>query len=195
MTQFEFLYLHVCYLICYEHSFFLNGINYWLQNVILSHYSRPWTCQIRLWDRSTLYYLFQHLSFLTSLLQIRTSLQVLTLQREGQSVSLKCSCKWLSCTFIPLYWVFCLQQVSVKRQKTAFPPNFVHSLDGSHMMMTAISCKNAGLHFAGLVIVVFHQLVKIFNLTLIISMNSLVTVTWTSRNITWFLFCEHPSEN
>ncbi|XP_064948513.1 DNA-directed RNA polymerase 3B, chloroplastic-like isoform X2 [Musa acuminata AAA Group] len=56
--------------------------------------------------------------------QIRTSLQVLTLQREGQSVS-------------------------VKRQKTAFPPNFVHSLDGSHMMMTAISCKNAGLHFAG----------------------------------------------
>ncbi|XP_010904633.1 DNA-directed RNA polymerase 3B, chloroplastic isoform X1 [Elaeis guineensis] len=55
---------------------------------------------------------------------IRTSLQVLALQREGHSVS-------------------------VKRQKSAFPPNFVHSLDGSHMMMTAISCKNAGLHFAG----------------------------------------------
>ncbi|WOK98267.1 DNA-directed RNA polymerase 2A-like isoform X1 [Canna indica] len=55
---------------------------------------------------------------------IRTSLQVLALRREGQSVS-------------------------VKRQKTAFPPNFVHSLDGSHMMMTAISCRNAGLHFAG----------------------------------------------
>ncbi|XP_038987041.1 DNA-directed RNA polymerase 3, chloroplastic isoform X2 [Phoenix dactylifera] len=55
---------------------------------------------------------------------IRTSLQVLALQREGHSVS-------------------------VKRQKSAFPPNFVHSLDGSHMMLTAISCKNAGLHFAG----------------------------------------------
>nr|CAD1831955.1 unnamed protein product [Ananas comosus var. bracteatus] len=55
---------------------------------------------------------------------IRTSLQVLALQRGGQTVS-------------------------VKRQKTAFPPNFVHSLDGSHMMMTAIACKNAGLHFAG----------------------------------------------
>ncbi|XP_072962324.1 DNA-directed RNA polymerase 3, chloroplastic-like [Typha angustifolia] len=55
---------------------------------------------------------------------IRTSLQVLALQREGQTVS-------------------------VKRQKTAFPPNFVHSLDGSHMMMTAIACKNSGLQFAG----------------------------------------------
>lgn len=38
----------------------------------------------------------------------------------------------------------------VKRQRTAFPPNFVHSLDGSHMMMTAIACKEAGLSFAGL---------------------------------------------
>jgi DNA-directed RNA polymerase len=37
----------------------------------------------------------------------------------------------------------------VKRQRTAFPPNFVHSLDGSHMMMTAIACKKAGLNFAG----------------------------------------------
>lgn len=37
----------------------------------------------------------------------------------------------------------------VKRQRTAFPPNFVHSLDGSHMMMTAVACKNAGLNFAG----------------------------------------------
>lgn len=38
----------------------------------------------------------------------------------------------------------------VKRQRTAFPPNFVHSLDGSHMMMTAIACKKAGLSFAGI---------------------------------------------
>ncbi|KAJ6936392.1 DNA-directed RNA polymerase 2A [Populus alba x Populus x berolinensis] len=37
----------------------------------------------------------------------------------------------------------------VKRQRTAFPPNFVHSLDGSHMMMTAVACKRAGLKFAG----------------------------------------------
>lgn len=38
----------------------------------------------------------------------------------------------------------------MKRQRTAFPPNFVHSLDGSHMMMTAVACKKAGLKFAGL---------------------------------------------
>ncbi|OMO87107.1 DNA-directed RNA polymerase, phage-type, partial [Corchorus capsularis] len=55
---------------------------------------------------------------------IRTSLQVLALQREGDSVK-------------------------VRRQRTAFPPNFVHSLDGSHMMMTAVACRDAGLNFAG----------------------------------------------
>ncbi|KAL3640220.1 DNA-directed RNA polymerase 2, chloroplastic/mitochondrial [Castilleja foliolosa] len=55
---------------------------------------------------------------------IKTSLQVLTLQHESE-------------------------KVMVKRQRTAFPPNFVHSLDGSHMMMTAIACKKAGLSFAG----------------------------------------------
>jgi DNA-directed RNA polymerase len=38
----------------------------------------------------------------------------------------------------------------VKRQRTAFPPNFVHSLDGTHMMMTAVACKQAGLSFAGI---------------------------------------------
>eukprot|EP00250_Pteridium_aquilinum_P021406 c25112_g1_i1 orf=168-3746(+) len=40
-------------------------------------------------------------------------------------------------------------KVLVKRQKTAFPPNFVHSLDSTHMMMTAIACKKLGLTFAG----------------------------------------------
>jgi hypothetical protein len=40
-------------------------------------------------------------------------------------------------------------QVMVKRQRTAFPPNFVHSLDGSHMMMTALACRRQGLYFAG----------------------------------------------
>ncbi|XVF20882.1 hypothetical protein REPUB_Repub12eG0041700 [Reevesia pubescens] len=55
---------------------------------------------------------------------IKTSLQVLTLQRETG-------------------------KIMVKRQRTAFPPNFVHSLDGSHMMMTAVASKKAGLTFAG----------------------------------------------
>ncbi|XP_068656233.1 DNA-directed RNA polymerase 2B, chloroplastic/mitochondrial-like [Aristolochia californica] len=56
--------------------------------------------------------------------QIKTSLQILSLRRETD-------------------------KVMVKRQRTAFPPNFVHSLDGSHMMMTAVACQKAGLNFAG----------------------------------------------
>nr|AAD22977.1 T7-like RNA polymerase [Zea mays] len=55
---------------------------------------------------------------------IRTSLQCLALRREGDAIA-------------------------IQRQKAAFPPNFVHSLDSSHMMMTAIACKESGLHFAG----------------------------------------------
>lgn len=55
---------------------------------------------------------------------VKTSLQVLTLQRETN-------------------------KIMVKQQRTAFPPNFVHSLDASHMMMTAVACKRAGLNFAG----------------------------------------------
>ena len=50
-------------------------------------------------------------------------------------------------------------QVVVRRQRTAFPPNFIHSLDGCHMMMTALACKRAGLCFAGSVL--FHNL-KLF---------------------------------
>ncbi|XP_062078452.1 DNA-directed RNA polymerase 3B, chloroplastic [Humulus lupulus] len=55
---------------------------------------------------------------------VKTSLQILALQREGSSVD-------------------------VRKQRSAFPPNFVHSLDGSHMMMTALACRDAGLCFAG----------------------------------------------
>ncbi|KAF7133322.1 hypothetical protein RHSIM_Rhsim09G0120300 [Rhododendron simsii] len=64
------------------------------------------------------------MSWLGDCAKIKTSLQVLTLQRETD-------------------------KVLGKRQRTAFPPNFVHSLDGSHMMMTAVACKEAGLNFAG----------------------------------------------
>ena len=39
--------------------------------------------------------------------------------------------------------------MDVRKQRTAFPPNFVHSLDGTHMMMTAVACREAGLNFAG----------------------------------------------
>eukprot|EP00887_Chlorella_sp_A99_P000292 scaffold13.g292.t1 len=36
-----------------------------------------------------------------------------------------------------------------QRQRTAFPPNYIHSIDSSHMMLTAIACHEAGLDFAG----------------------------------------------
>lgn len=35
------------------------------------------------------------------------------------------------------------------RQRSAFPPNYVHSLDSTHMMMTALACRDEGLTFAG----------------------------------------------
>ncbi|MBN3323041.1 RPOM protein, partial [Atractosteus spatula] len=33
------------------------------------------------------------------------------------------------------------------KQKNAFPPNFIHSLDSTHMMLTALHCYSAGLTF------------------------------------------------
>lgn len=38
--------------------------------------------------------------------------------------------------------------VSRERQKSAFPPNYVHSLDASHMFLTAKACKAEGIEFA-----------------------------------------------
>ena len=92
-------------------------------------------------------------------LQIRTSLQVLALQREGNTVKSLFSFLFFSfmsneqdshlydlCT---LKIFLLIPQVDVRKQRTAFPPNFVHSLDGTHMMMTAVACREAGLNFAG----------------------------------------------
>ena len=38
--------------------------------------------------------------------------------------------------------------VSTNKQKSAFPPNFVHSLDASHMLLTALAAKEDGLTFS-----------------------------------------------
>jgi DNA-directed RNA polymerase len=38
--------------------------------------------------------------------------------------------------------------VNVQKQRTAFPPNFIHSLDATHMLMSAAGCVDAGLTFA-----------------------------------------------
>lgn len=36
---------------------------------------------------------------------------------------------------------------NIMKQKNAFPPNFIHSLDSSHMMLTSLFCEKAGLTF------------------------------------------------
>lgn len=38
--------------------------------------------------------------------------------------------------------------VNTRKQRTAFPPNYVHSLDSTHMMLTALQCHEAGLTYA-----------------------------------------------
>lgn len=38
--------------------------------------------------------------------------------------------------------------VSKRKQLQAFPPNFIHSLDATHMMLSAIECHKRGLDFA-----------------------------------------------
>ncbi|KAJ3151647.1 DNA-directed RNA polymerase [Geranomyces michiganensis] len=38
--------------------------------------------------------------------------------------------------------------VNPAKQSTAFPPNYVHSLDASHMMLSALKCQEANLTFA-----------------------------------------------
>ncbi|XP_029286255.1 DNA-directed RNA polymerase, mitochondrial [Cottoperca gobio] len=39
------------------------------------------------------------------------------------------------------------QRPDTVKQKNAFPPNFIHSLDSTHMMLTALRCYSAGLAF------------------------------------------------
>lgn len=36
------------------------------------------------------------------------------------------------------------------KQRNAFPPNFIHSLDSSHMMLTALHCQRKGITFASI---------------------------------------------
>jgi len=39
-------------------------------------------------------------------------------------------------------------EVNSAKQATAFPPNFIHSLDATHMMLTALECRTQNLTFA-----------------------------------------------
>lgn len=38
--------------------------------------------------------------------------------------------------------------VAARKQASAFPANFVHSLDASHMLMTALEARKANISFA-----------------------------------------------
>ena len=40
--------------------------------------------------------------------------------------------------------------VNSRKQSTAFAPNFIHSIDSTHLLMTASDCAARGLTFAGL---------------------------------------------
>ncbi len=40
------------------------------------------------------------------------------------------------------------QPVNKQKQNSAFPPNFVHSLDSTHMMYTSIECQKVNITFA-----------------------------------------------
>jgi DNA-directed RNA polymerase len=39
-------------------------------------------------------------------------------------------------------------EVSPTKQASAFPPNFIHSLDATHMLLTAMKCRQNGVTFA-----------------------------------------------
>jgi len=40
------------------------------------------------------------------------------------------------------------ERIDKRKQVTAFPPNFVHSIDSSHMLLTALECKKHNMTFA-----------------------------------------------
>ena len=41
-----------------------------------------------------------------------------------------------------------LGSTNLRKQLQAFPPNYIHSLDATHMMLTALKCNESGLTFA-----------------------------------------------
>jgi len=41
------------------------------------------------------------------------------------------------------------QPVNKQKQNSAFPPNYVHSIDSTHMMLTAVESGTEGIVFAG----------------------------------------------
>ncbi|KAN0034801.1 hypothetical protein ACTFIV_001333 [Dictyostelium citrinum] len=59
----------------------------------------------------------------------------------------KYNVKTLECDFIVVHNDDLLQ-VDTSRQRSAFPPNFIHSLDSTHMFLTALSCHEKGITYS-----------------------------------------------
>jgi len=57
--------------------------------------------------------------------QVRTRLQTISLLADSEEAPL-----------------------NTAKQRSAFPPNFVHSVDAAHMLRTALACRREGLEFA-----------------------------------------------
>lgn len=43
---------------------------------------------------------------------------------------------------------YALRGVNPRKQRTAFPPNYIHSLDATHMLLSAAECGRKGMQFA-----------------------------------------------
>ncbi|KAM9991663.1 hypothetical protein ACTFIZ_005090 [Dictyostelium cf. discoideum] len=59
----------------------------------------------------------------------------------------KYNIKTLECDFVVIHNDDLLQ-VDTNRQRSAFPPNFIHSLDSTHMFLTAMSCYDKGITYS-----------------------------------------------
>ncbi|XP_043493489.1 DNA-directed RNA polymerase, mitochondrial isoform X2 [Polistes fuscatus] len=49
--------------------------------------------------------------------------------------------------FKPYVYNRAVMKVDTLKQRNSFPPNFIHSLDSSHMMLTSLFCERAGITF------------------------------------------------
>ncbi len=47
-----------------------------------------------------------------------------------------------------LFFLFVSRKPNTVKQKNAFAPNFIHSLDSTHMMLTSLHCHKHGITFA-----------------------------------------------
>lgn len=46
-----------------------------------------------------------------------------------------------------MYTNIIYRKLDTVKQKNAFAPNFIHSLDSCHMMLTSLYCEQAGITF------------------------------------------------